>query len=1051
MPGEGRMSFAQRSIILFCVFLLFAVPQQVLANSVTGFTLVNADTDNDLQEISDGDTIVLSSLTSTNVNIRANTSPSTVDSVTLNLSGATQKTQTEGVAPYALWGDSNGDYNAGALSAGDHTLTATPKVGSTTGSPLTVNFTVYDQVPGMPVANAGQDHYLVLPDNSVTLQGQGTDSNGTITAYRWTILSGPSGAQLSGADSVNAGLSNLVQGTYTLQLTVTDNDANEASDTALVYVSEQSTVTGGTYLEENGILVMEAEKGVPESTDTWETVTDVADYRGDGFIRWEGSNFYSNTTHGILAYRFKITNGGNYYLRLRSFHDPAQHGEEGDKENDCWTNYELNSTTNLYKTFRSSGNAGKPWTISATTWEGPGQHEFSDPLYQNLQPGEYTFRLAARSQYFMIDRIYLVQDKADLSADLPESAIAVNTEITGELKKWHKVTLTFDGPEASEAGVPNPFTDYRLDVVFTNGSTSYRVPGYFAADGNAAETGATNGSKWRVHFAPDQAGTWHYQVLFRSGSNIITSTDLLAGAAVTPLNGQTGTFTVADTDKSGRDFRGKGMLRYTGGHYLRFAENGEYFLKQGADAPENFLAYDDFDNTPDNGGRRKSWNAHVGDWQDGDPTWQGSKGKGIIGAVNYLASEGMNAFSFIPMNIAGDDKNVFPYISDNAADRTRMDCSKLDQWEVVFEHADKKGMFLHFKTQETENELLLNGGNMGVERTLYYRELIARFGHHLALNWNLGEEINDASTDQKKAWAQYFYDNDPYHHHIVIHNMGDPHYDLLGNASKLTGFSLQTSNADFSQVHSRVRDYITRSQDAGKPWAVACDEPGDASHALRPDNDAGNSHEDGRKNGLWGTFMAGGWGNEWYFGYQHEHSDLSCEDFRSRDNWWDYARYALSFFTENGIPYWEMENDNDVSSADNDYGFYKDDEVYIIYLKYGGTTDLDLRQLNGTFDISWYDPRSGGNLQTGSISDVQGGSWVNLGTAPDSVDQDWAILVRKRTDLVYTLEDAIVATQVLAGMAANQDKVARLAGVTVNGRISLAQLIGILQQIANVR
>ena len=99
-----------------------------------------------------------------------------------------------------------------------------------------------------------------------------------------------------------------------------------------------------------------------------------------------------------------------------------------------------------------------------------------------------------------------------------------------------------------------------------------------------------------------------------------------------------------------------------------------------------------------------------------------------------------------------------------------MDVSRLDQWEIVFEHADRLGMFIHFKTLETENELLLDGGDLGPQRKLYYRELIARFGHHLALNWNLGEEINNASTAQKKAWAQYFYDHDPYHHLIVIHN-----------------------------------------------------------------------------------------------------------------------------------------------------------------------------------------------------------------------------------------------------------------------------------------
>jgi len=85
------------------------------------------------------------------------------------------------------------------------------------------------------------------------------------------------------------------------------------------------------------------------------------------------------------------------------------------------------------------------------------------------------------------------------------------------------------------------------------------------------------------------------------------------------------------------------------------------------------------------------------------------------------------------------------------------------------------------------------GGDLGPQRKLYYRELIARFAHHMALNWNLGEEINNATHEQKVAWANYFHTTDPYRHHIVIHNMGEPHYDLLGKASALTGFSLQTS------------------------------------------------------------------------------------------------------------------------------------------------------------------------------------------------------------------------------------------------------------------
>ena len=59
---------------------------------------------------------------------------------------------------------------------------------------------------------------------------------------------------------------------------------------------------------------------------------------------------------------------------------------------------------------------------------------------------------------------------------------------------------------------------------------------------------------------------------------------------------------VTATDKSAPDMRSKGRLQYVGERYLKFAGTGEYFLKCGADAPENFLAYEEFDGTFHNDG-----------------------------------------------------------------------------------------------------------------------------------------------------------------------------------------------------------------------------------------------------------------------------------------------------------------------------------------------------------------------------------------------------------------------------------------------------------------
>jgi hypothetical protein len=564
--------------------------------------------------------------------------------------------------------------------------------------------------------------------------------------------------------------------------------------------------------------------------------------------------------------------------------------------------------------------------------------------------------------------------------------------ITGTLQQWHKVTLDFDGPSSSENATPNPFMDYRLEVTFFHPASGKAlvVPGYFAADGRAAETSADAGTIWRAHLSPPATGKWVYRVSFRKGAGVAVADDHQAGSPAGYMNDEVGEFSIAPSDKKEPDMRARGLLEYVGEHYLKFAGTGKYFLKCGADAPENLLAYRDFDGPFKTDGHKdnfiKSWEPHVRDWRPGDPTWQNGKGKGLIGAINYLASEGMNVFSFLPMNIEGDDRNVFPYT--NYDERLRMDVSRLDQWEIIFAHGTQMGMFLHFKTMETENELLLDGGDLGPERKLYYRELIARFAHHPALNWNLGEEINNATTEQKKAWAQYFWDTDPYHHHIVIHNMGEPHYDLLGPGSALTGFSLQTSKPDFHQVHQRTLDYVTRSAAAGKPWAVACDEPGDAQHALLPDHEDPD-HRDARVNGLWGCFTAGGWGLEWYFGYKHDHSDLTCEDWRSRDLFWDQCRHALEFFESTKLPVWEMTNMDGLVEGDA-FCLAKTGGPYLVVLKTGGTVTLDLTGASGRLKTRWFNPRTGEFFKGQS---VKAGEKTDLGPAPSEPDMDWVVLL----------------------------------------------------------
>lgn len=583
-------------------------------------------------------------------------------------------------------------------------------------------------------------------------------------------------------------------------------------------------------------------------------------------------------------------------------------------------------------------------------------------------------------------------------------SVRAGARVSGELKQWHTLSLSFAGPDTSETADPNPFLDYRLNVTFRHKATgkTYLIYGYYAADGRAAETSASSGRVWRAQFCPNETGLWDYNVSFRKGPDIAVSQDPRAGVSAGFFDGETGSVRVAPSDKRWPDFRARGWLQYVGERYLRFAGSKEYFLKAGPDSPETLLAYKDFDGTSTLKTPLKTFQAHVRDWRPGDPVWKAGKGRGLIGAINYLASQGMNTVSFLTYNAGGDGDNVWPFVTRNQ--KTRYDCSKLDQWLIVFEHAQAKGIHLQFKTQETENDNdvpeSLDGGELGTERRLYYRELIARFGHLQGLTWNLGEE-NSQTVAQQKAMAAFFHKHDPYGHNIALHTFPGDQEKLykahLGKASDLTGASLQNG---WDDVHGFTIWWVWESTRAGKPWVVASDEQNGADTGVPPDKGydgfdpkaIGRSADDIRKRTLWGNLMAGGAGVEYYFGYALPCNDLLCEDWRSREESWKYAHIALEFFRQQKIPIERLFTRDRLTSAEDDYVLCEEGRTYLVYKPSGGLVQLDLPE--GNFTAGWFNPRTGeGTKALLSQSKVRGPVEASF-NAPDN--EDWLLVVRRQ-------------------------------------------------------
>ncbi|QTD55764.1 Kelch repeat-containing protein [Parasphingorhabdus cellanae] len=603
-------------------------------------------------------------------------------------------------------------------------------------------------------------------------------------------------------------------------------------------------------------------------------------------------------------------------------------------------------------------------------------------------------------------------ERLRLSPTLNQSPrIAVTKQAQPAVMQWHKFQLSFAGPETSETSADNPFTDYRLTVTFTHGGKSRVVRGFYAADGNAAETGAESGNIWKVRFSPDELGEWQWQARLAKGKNLAINRDPSAGETIA-LTNSSGSFMVTPSDKAAPDFRNadRGLLVADTG-YFRFAQSGEYWIKGGTNSPENLLGYTDFDDTyrmadnardgeSDAGGGIHTFAPHRKDWQPGDPSWRGGKGKALIGAINYLADQRMNAAYFLTLNILGDGKDVWPYRDPN--DFTRFDASKFDQWEIVFDHMQAKGILLHLVTQETENELMLDGGDTGVERKLYLAELIARFGHHNALVWNLGEENGPVhwrpegqNDDQRRQMIRYLKSADPYQHPVLLHTHSEAADKdaiagpLLGEPG-LDGLSFQVSER--TMVNAEMQKWRSLAAAEGREWLITMDEIGKWDTGALPDSLDPTNHQSLRRHALWGHLLGGGAGVEWYFGAKYPANDLSSEDWRLRESLWKQTAVALDFFRDH-LPYWDMQPCNGMVDRKDVYCLGKANQIYALYLPDGGTAIVDTGEEAASYAVSYHDPVSGNVFQGKSKTMIAGGE-LKL-TAPTQLrGKDWVALVQ---------------------------------------------------------
>jgi hypothetical protein len=146
------------------------------------------------------------------------------------IAGPVAKIVADGLAQTPVTGLQEGVY--------EFLLTVTDNDGATDSRKVVITVTLPPNLP--PVANAGPDQDIVInaTNNLAVLNGtQSSDPGGGPLQFNWTLVGGPNQPNIVSQNSATTSVTGLVPGTYTFQLTVTDNRGATNSATVIVRVS----------------------------------------------------------------------------------------------------------------------------------------------------------------------------------------------------------------------------------------------------------------------------------------------------------------------------------------------------------------------------------------------------------------------------------------------------------------------------------------------------------------------------------------------------------------------------------------------------------------------------------------------------------------------------------------------------------------------------------------------------------------------------------------------------------------------------------------------
>ncbi|MEL7159229.1 MAG: PKD domain-containing protein, partial [Bacteroidota bacterium] len=180
--------------------------------------------------------------------------------------------------------------------------------------------------------------------------------------------------------------------------------------------------------EENGLVVIEMEHGNLSSS--WRRRTATGGFTGDGYVQWEGSQFFNQVGRGSIRYPVRIEEAGVYRF---IWYTGIGFGNSNTEHNDTWVRFNGDgaqifarktgaqylprpacasnpdfgcpmgsSSGNFFKIYNNNGN------FNGWQWRANTSDNDATPVFVEFtEPGLYEMELNARSSFNRIDRTIL--------------------------------------------------------------------------------------------------------------------------------------------------------------------------------------------------------------------------------------------------------------------------------------------------------------------------------------------------------------------------------------------------------------------------------------------------------------------------------------------------------------------------------------------------------------------------------------------------------------------------------------------------------------------